>query len=76
MSNFRKEFQLNINDVENIESAIRTVIHNGITLDADSAPDQQTLPKKKVQELNSLLAKLHHQKVFYSQVREPGVPAA
>lgn len=76
MSKYRTEFQLDKNDVEMIESAIRTVIQNGINFGAECESNCESFAKQQVQQWNSLLAKIHHQKVFYSQVKEPGVPAA
>lgn len=76
MSKYRTDFQLDKHDVELIECAIRKVIQDGVDIGADCIASGESLSRHRLQQLNQLLAKLHHQKVFYSQVKEPGVPAA
>lgn len=73
MAKYREHFTLDPNDIDRIERAIRVEIAQhaeGVhTEDADAHRRH-----REIRELNQLLAKIFHQKVFYSQVNRTGVP--
>jgi hypothetical protein len=72
MANYRESFRFQIRDIEIIESALRNELSRVAALHKthENAPKQAS----RARELNQLLAKIYHQKVFYSQVSATGVP--
>ena len=72
MANYRETFRLERRDIELIENALRGELSR-ITMSAlESVAREREHPQ--VKEINQLLAKIYHQKVFYSQMRKTGVP--
>lgn len=73
MARYREHFTLDPNDIDRIERAIRFEIaqHAERVHPEDPACDQRD---GEIRALNRLLAKIFHQKVFYSQVNRTGVP--
>lgn len=69
MAKYRETFRLLPRDIEIIENALRSEL---------SRTANQSLNKVGVNaattEINELLARIYHQKVFYSQVRKTGFP--
>ncbi len=72
MPKYRANFALNPHDIEIIERAIRSEISSHATLDVAHHGNETST--QRVRELNRVLAKIFHQKVFYSQVNRTGVP--
>lgn len=72
MAKYRKTFSLQPRDIEIIENALRSELsrHAGRSLSDAFDPSHQ----EAATEINQVLAKIYHQKVFYSQVRKTGVP--
>lgn len=73
MAKYRKSFELDLRDIELIESAIRSEIaeHAKHVLIGAKTHDHRT---HRVRELHQVLAKIFDQKIFYSQVNSTGVP--
>jgi hypothetical protein len=72
MAKFRESFHFQIRDIEIIETALRGELSR---LSAHTLADSGDLSARSAaREINALLAKIYHQKVFYSQVRLTGVP--
>ena len=73
MAKYRKEFALHMRDIDLIETALRGELSRCATktLMNDSAAPANS---ERVKEINLLLAKIYHQKVFYSQVHSTGIP--
>ncbi len=73
MARYREHFTLDLHDIDRIERAIRIEIaqhaQRATADDPDAAGSQG-----EIRALNHLLAKIFHQKVFYSQVNQTGVP--
>jgi len=67
MSGYKKEINLNPNDVALIEDALRAQS----TALSKSNSEKSTA---KAREIQSLLGKLHDQKIFYSQVINQQAP--
>lgn len=72
MAKYRKTFSLQPRDIEIIENALRSELsrHARRTLSEAYDPSHN----EAATEINQVLAKIYHQKVFYSQVRKTGVP--
>ena len=62
MAKYRKSFELDLKDLDMIEEALRKQITLG-TVNSDA---RQGLGR--LSEIQSLLGKLHQQKIFYSEV--------
>lgn len=73
MAKYRDNFNLDLRDIELIESAIRAQISQHARLDLVD-PTERASCMAQVRELNLVLAKIFHQKMFYSQVNPTGVP--
>ncbi len=72
MARFRESFLFQIRDIEIIETALRGELSR---LSAHTLVGSADLPARTAaREINALLAKIYHQKIFYSQVRLTGVP--
>lgn len=72
MANYRETFRLELRDIELIENALRGELSRVAMPALESvARESEHL---QVKEINQLLAKIYHQKVFYSQMRKTGVP--
>ena len=72
MANYRETFRLELRDIELIENALRGELSRVVMPALESvAREREHL---QVKEINQLLAKIYHQKVFYSQMRKTGVP--
>jgi hypothetical protein len=71
MAKYRDQFRLMQRDIELIESALRNEISQLAELNVDDSinPDPH-----RARELTRVLAKIYHQKIFYSQVNSTGVP--
>lgn len=72
MTHYRETFSLKPRDIELIERALRNELSRHAT-QALSAADVPVV-QPETRELNALLAKIYHQKIFFSQVRRTGVP--
>jgi hypothetical protein len=72
MENYRETFSLKPRDIELIERALRNELSRHAK-HALSGGDVPTIPPE-TREINALLAKIYHQKIFFSQVRRTGVP--
>jgi len=72
MAKYRETFSLQPRDIEIIENALRSELtrHTGRALSETFDPTHQ----EAAAEINQVLAKIYHQKMFYSQVRRTGVP--
>ena len=70
MPNYSSNFNLDPNDIDIIENALRKLL--SLCTDFDSNSPQQS---ETVRSLNKVLGKIHNQKVFYSQVNRTGTPA-
>jgi len=72
MAKFRESFHFQVRDIEIIETALRGELTrlSAATLTDASDPSARAAAR----EVNTLLAKIYHQKIFYSQVRLTGVP--
>ncbi|MGD9600187.1 MAG: hypothetical protein AB7O21_11235 [Gammaproteobacteria bacterium] len=72
MAKYRKTFSLQPRDIEIIENALRSELtrHAGHALSETFDPTHQ----ETAAEINQVLAKIYHQKMFFSQVRRTGVP--
>lgn len=73
MVKYRESFHFQIRDIELIENALRNELSRITTL--SGAHERVHQEPSRARELNELLAKIYHQKVFYSQVRITGVPS-
>lgn len=73
MAKYREHFTLNPNDIDRIERAIRVEISLHAQRATADDPDAEG-SHGEIRALNHLLAKIFHQKVFYSQVNQTGVP--
>lgn len=72
MANYRETFRLELRDIELIENALRGELSRVVMPALEAvAREREHL---QVKEINQLLAKIYHQKVFYSQMRKTGVP--
>jgi hypothetical protein len=73
MPRYRERFALDISDIDRIERAIRSEISIHAR-QAHEQTDDAARSHVEIRRLNELLAKIYHQKVFYSQVNATGVP--
>lgn len=73
MARYQVQFNLDVQDIELIELALRDAIGREATAAETFTPEN--INREQIQNLNRVLGKLHNQKVFYSQVRVPDVPA-
>lgn len=73
MAKYRELFTLDPQDIDRIERAIRCEISQHAQFVHAEDPDARR-SDGEIRALNDLLAKLFHQKVFYSQVNRTGVP--
>lgn len=72
MAKYRENFHFTPRDIELIETALRSEqSRHALTILEDAAP---THTANAAREINHLLAKIFHQKVFYSQVKRTGFP--
>ncbi|MGH7888785.1 MAG: hypothetical protein ACREPG_13060 [Candidatus Binatia bacterium] len=72
MAKYHENFNFQMRDIELIENAIRNEISRVAALSAINGSVETDASLAR--ELNQLLAKIYHQKVFYSQVHNTGVP--
>ena len=72
MAKYRETFSLQLRDIEIIENALRSELsrHANRALTEESKAGSHSAAT----EINHLLAKIYHQKVFYSQVQKKGFP--
>jgi hypothetical protein len=71
MAKYRKSFDLNIEDIDLIEQALRGHMASS-SMNGGAAADKAGAPR--IREIQSLLGKLHQQKIFYSQVKMTQCP--
>ena len=73
MARYQENFTLDPNDIELIEHALREKIARHAVKDGtfDTTPESRA----QVRQIDNVLGKIHNQKIFYAQVRAPGVPA-
>ena len=73
MARYQENFTLDPNDIELIEHALREKIARHAVKDGtfDTIPESRA----QVRQIDNVLGKIHNQKIFYAQVRAPGVPA-
>lgn len=79
MAKYQKTFELNPNEIDLIETALRHELSRAMDnwhAQAEDIEATSLVEHSVLQSMNELLAKLHHQKVFYSQVQCRNVPAA
>jgi hypothetical protein len=71
MARYRENFEFQLRDIELIENALRSELsrHAQPALQSDGHSNAAA-----AREISQLLAKIYHQKVFYSQVTRTGVP--
>ncbi len=77
MAHYRENFDLDEADIELIENTIRNEISRltGQKLEmADKESEDAQEIGASIHRLNTLLGKLHNQKIWYSQVNQTGVP--
>ena len=73
MPKYREHFTFDPYDIDRIERAIRfEIAQYAQRVDAEDADAGRS--HDEIRALNRLLAKIFHQKVFYSQVNHTGVP--
>ncbi|MFK8069055.1 MAG: hypothetical protein AB8D52_12495 [Gammaproteobacteria bacterium] len=72
MAAYKANFDLDEADIELIEDTVRNQIRE-LTITKGQQADDLELGRK-IKRLNTLLGKLHNQKIFYSQVNQTGVP--
>ena len=65
MAKYRKHFELDPNDVDLIENALRKQIALNTVKPNNTEHDYE---RGSLMDIQSLLGKLHDQKIFYSQV--------
>jgi hypothetical protein len=73
MPKYREHFTLDPHDIDRIERAIRVEIAQHAELVHPEDPSALR-SNDEIRALNQLLAKIFHQKVFFSQVNRTGVP--
>lgn len=73
MAKYRERFALDLHDIDRIERAIRVEIALHVQAAHGEAGNAEE-SHSEIRALNHLLAKIYHQKVFYSQVNQTGVP--
>jgi hypothetical protein len=71
MAKYRKTFDLSINDIDLIEEALRRHLSTSTKKTLSSIDESAN---RKLMEVQSLLGKIHQQKIFYSQVNAPHSP--
>lgn len=73
MPRYQKQFNLDIADIDLIERALRgEIARHSVRGNATLAEPER---REQMRALNTLLGKIHNQKIFYAQVKAPGVPA-
>ena len=72
MANYRETFRLELRDIELIENALRSELSRRARPAMELATQENE--RQQIKEIHQLLAKIYHQKVFYSQVKRTGVP--
>lgn len=73
MPRYRERFALDLHDIDRIERAIRSEISRHARRVHEDTPEA-VRSHGEIRKLNELLAKIYHQKVFFSQVNHTGVP--
>lgn len=72
MAKYRENFHFTPRDIELIETALRSEQSRHARTILEEAPPVEF--SGAAREINQLLAKIFHQKVFYSQVKHTGFP--
>ena len=70
MSRYQNSFELDLTDIDLIERSLRR------ELARQRCDVETTVVTHAAREINAVLAKIHNQKIFYAQVKAPGIPAA
>ncbi|MBI2802394.1 MAG: hypothetical protein HYX63_19290 [Gammaproteobacteria bacterium] len=73
MTKYRKQFALHLRDIDLIETALRSELSRCAKKTLTHGPSTPA-NTERAKEINQLLAKIYHQKVFYSQVNVTGIP--
>ncbi len=72
MAKYREMFSLQLRDIEIIENALRSELSR--YANHALADESKMGGDSAATEINQLLAKIYHQKVFYSQVQKKSFP--
>jgi hypothetical protein len=73
MPRYQKQFNLDIADIDLIERALRgEIARHSVRGSAALAEPER---REQMRAIKALLGKIHNQKIFYAQVKAPGVPA-
>lgn len=72
MAKYRETFSLQPRDIEIIENALRSELSRHAS--QSLVEERKMALNAAATEINQLLAKIYHQKVFYSQVQKTGFP--
>jgi hypothetical protein len=73
MPKYNDKFNLNIQDIELIEQALRVLWSE----DEKTIPTEQAFPTKttdRIREIHNLLGKISSQKIYYSEVNRTSCP--
>jgi len=71
---YNSHFNLNVEDIDLIEQALRREIKSRLQPDPVLEGNLGTSAPDSVKKISSLLGKIHDQKVFYSVANPSGVP--
>jgi len=77
MPKYNDLFELNVDEIDLIENALRHEISSLANASTSSAPgesDNSGGHEIRIQQLHRLLGKLHNRKIWYGQVNRTGVP--
>lgn len=77
MPKYNDLFELNVNEIDLIENALRHEISS--LANASTSPEPGEAAESggddsRIQQLHRLLGKLHNRKIWYGQVNRTGVP--
>ncbi|MEQ8233047.1 MAG: hypothetical protein RLW61_20950 [Gammaproteobacteria bacterium] len=73
MPRYQQQFNLDVTDIDLIERALRgEIARHSVRGNADLADPER---RAQMRAINEVLGKIHNQKIFYAQVKVPGVPA-
>ena len=73
MPRYQQQFSLDVQDIELIERALRNELARHAVREVSTAVSVEQ--RAQARALNAVLGKIHNQKIFYAQVKLPGVPA-
>jgi hypothetical protein len=74
---YKNTFELNVQDLELIEKALRneiSVLSQQVNTGVGTEPNSTEWIEGQIKQLHELLGKIHNQKIWYGQAHHTGIP--